>query len=187
MGFMTEAVQNALNSILLAAQNPGPINIIAYSGGASAFTSAWNYLSPDIQQRIQSITYIDPGSAPWQPLQSGDAGTVVNVFEDSSDWKNTALELIGGSQPSSQNYYNTGNCGHEANCVFAKYAQQIEQGMSGCPIGAGSVFGAPLRISLYLSIPPPLAGVAVPLPSPPTVVVIEDSGTSVTSSIRYDQ
>jgi RHS repeat-associated protein len=187
MGFMTEAVQNALNSILLAAQNPGPINIIAYSGGASAFTSAWNYLSPDIQQRIQSITYIDPGSAPWQPLQSGDAGTVVNVFEDSSDWKNTALELIGGSQPSSQNYYNTGNCGHDANCVFAKYAQQIEQGMSGCPIGAGSVFGAPLRISLYLSIPPPLAGVAVPLPSPPTVVVIEDSGTSVTSSIRYDQ
>jgi RHS repeat-associated protein len=186
MGFMTEAVQNALNSILLAAQNPGPINIIAFSGGASAFTSAWGYLSPDIQQRIQSITYIDPGSAPWQPLQSGDAGTVINVFADSSDSANIALELI-GTQPSSQNYYNTGNCGHEANCVFAKYAQQIEQGMSGCPIGAGSVFGAATHISLYLGVPPPPAGVGVPLSSPPGVVVIQDSGTSVTSTIRYDQ
>ena len=143
VGVPTGAVATALQAIALAAQNSGPIDIIAFSGGAAAFTSAWNYLSPDVQSRIQSITYVAPGSSPAQSLTSGTPGTTIDVYEDSTDFANTALQLVGGSRPSSQNYTNTGNCGHNANCIFANYLDQITTGKSSCQIGAGGVFGAP--------------------------------------------
>lgn len=38
VGVPTGAVLTALNAIILAAQNPGPISIIAFSGGAQAFS-----------------------------------------------------------------------------------------------------------------------------------------------------
>ena len=157
VGIPTGATANALNAIALAAQNPGPIDIIAFSGGAAAFTTAWNYLNPDVQKRIESITYIDPGSSPTQSLQSGTAGTYIRVFEDSSDFANIALQLVGGSQPASQNSYSTGNCGHDAACVFARYFNEIEEGMSSCETGAGSVFGAAPSLRPTLSVSNPFS------------------------------
>ena len=72
--------------------------------------------------------------------------------------------------------------------MFANYAQQIEQGMSGCPIGAGSVFGAAMYISPYMNIPPPPAGMGVGAPSPtPTTIKYSDGATTVVwSTITYE-
>jgi RHS repeat-associated protein len=142
MGIPTGATLAVLNAIALAAQNPGPINIYAFSGGAAAFTSAWDYLKPDIQQRIQSVTYIDPGSA--QPLQAG-SGTV-DVWGDLSDaqniavWAFTPSILSDGAQ-----FHDTGFCGHDWSCVLSRYASQLQEDGSFCPTGAGSEFGAPTR------------------------------------------
>ena len=95
VGFPTGAVASALNAILLAAQNPGPIDIVTFSGGAQAFTSAWSYLNAATQSRIQSITYVDPAAT--GSLAAGNSSTSVRVFEDSADWINTALEFATGS------------------------------------------------------------------------------------------
>ena len=67
------ATQIALTGIQTAlATNPGSIDIVAYSGGASAFTAAYGQLSQAEQQRIGSVLYISPGAF------GGIAG-VVNV------------------------------------------------------------------------------------------------------------
>jgi RHS repeat-associated protein len=168
VGIPTGATLTALEAIALAAQNPGPIDIIAFSGGAASFTTAWGYLNADVKSRIESITYVAPGSSPTQSLQTGNPGTYIQVFDGSADFVDIALQLLGGSQPSSQNFYPTGSCGHDASCIFATYFDQIEFGQSGCQIGAGSVFGVaplnipvtppaifgPLSMILYWTLPP---------------------------------
>jgi RHS repeat-associated protein len=85
-GFPTGTTLTALEAIALAAQSPGPINILAYSGGAAALQSAWRFLTPAIQARITSITYIDPGSfGTTLPVAAnttvfGDTSTLTNSF-----------------------------------------------------------------------------------------------------------
>jgi RHS repeat-associated protein len=52
----------ALASILnTLANNPGSIDIVAYSGGAAAFTDAYGQLTAAQQDRIGSVLYISPG------------------------------------------------------------------------------------------------------------------------------
>jgi RHS repeat-associated protein len=136
----TGATLTALQAISLAATNPGPISIYAYSGGAGAFAAAWSYLTPAVQDRIQDITYIDPGSA--QSLPGGN-GANVTVYDDANSLLNLALQFLGGSVPLNSHFVDTGNCGHNANCVFTKYAASLSQTASYCPTGSGGVFGAP--------------------------------------------
>ncbi len=52
-----DAVHFALNS------NVGKVDILAYSGGAGAFTAAYGQLSTSDQQRIGNILYVSPGSS----------------------------------------------------------------------------------------------------------------------------
>ncbi len=42
--------------------NSGKIDIVAYSGGAGAFTAAYGVLSSSEQQRIGNILYVSPGA-----------------------------------------------------------------------------------------------------------------------------
>ncbi len=59
----SDSTTAALNSILYALNtNSGLIDIVAYSGGAQAFTSAYNQLTEAQQQRIGEILYISPGA-----------------------------------------------------------------------------------------------------------------------------
>lgn len=138
----TGATLTALQAISLAATNPGPISIYAYSGGAGAFAAAWSYLTPAVQDRIQNITYIDPGSAQSLPVGNG---ANVTVYDDANSLLNLALQFLGGSVPLGSQFVDTGNCGHNANCVFTKYAATLSQTASYCPTGSGGVFGAPSR------------------------------------------
>jgi RHS repeat-associated protein len=54
--------QVAFQAIMAAAADPGAINIVAYSGGAGAFTIAYGMLTSEIQSRISSVTYLSPGA-----------------------------------------------------------------------------------------------------------------------------
>ena len=57
----TQVARNAILGTL--ANNSGSIDIVAYSGGAAAFTAAYGQLTAAQQSRIGSILYISPGAA----------------------------------------------------------------------------------------------------------------------------
>ena len=58
-----EASKTALASLRYAmTSNTGSIDVIAYSGGASAFTNAYSKLSTEEQARIGIIFYVSPGA-----------------------------------------------------------------------------------------------------------------------------
>jgi RHS repeat-associated protein len=177
-GMPTGATLTALEALALAAQNPGPIDIIAFSGGAQAFTTAWNYLRPDVQDRIQSITYVDPGGV--GPFQGGVSGTNVNVLEDNAGFVNPVLQFF-GRNPSDANYIDTKACGHNANCVFAEYLDWFQGGFSSCSTGAGGVFGAPASHSVQVVPTFTWLGPAISVSWPETPPV-----PSVTSKITFD-
>jgi RHS repeat-associated protein len=188
VGVPTGAVASALNAILLAAQNPGPIDIVTFSGGAQAFTSAFSYLNAATQNRIQSITYVDPAGT--GSLSSGTSSTSVRVFGDSSDWVNTALEFAVGSptnpNPASATYYDTGACGHDANCAFNIYGDMIGYNDTSCSSGAGAIFGVPKSSAFGLGYAQAVGGYA----GAALYFYLSNLGTdptpSVTSTIRYD-
>jgi RHS repeat-associated protein len=57
------ATTAALNAITYAlGTNAGMIDIVAYSGGAGAFTAAYNELSASAQARIGIVQYLSPGA-----------------------------------------------------------------------------------------------------------------------------
>jgi RHS repeat-associated protein len=148
LGIPTGATVTWLNAIALAAQTPGPISIYAFSGSGGAFTNAYNWLNPAIQARITNITYLDPGNFN-QPLTSGVAGTNVTLYTDNSDAANLAVQLFGSGAAGTVNTINTGTCGHNENCVFQTFADQLSQTATDCTVGAGAVFGLPPRSNIY--------------------------------------
>ena len=137
-GIPIGATLNAVYAISLAAQNPGPISIIAFSGGAAAFSSAWPYLRPEVQNRITSITYIDPGAL--ASIQGGN-GATVTVFDDAKGL-NMLVQLFGGAIPFRPTFVDTGDCGHSFACVINRYTEVLSRSATNCPLGAGGVFGA---------------------------------------------
>ncbi len=80
-----------------------------------------NYLNASTQNRITSITYVDPGSASLGGLQGGN-GAKVDVYTDASDFVNISLGLLGAPGPAQAEYRDTGTCGHNANCAFLRFA-----------------------------------------------------------------
>jgi hypothetical protein len=69
-----DATTLAVQAIALAAQDPGLINIRAFSGGEQAFNAAISLLLADIVGRINNVTYLSPGSFRSQ-LASGSGIT----------------------------------------------------------------------------------------------------------------
>ncbi len=55
--------------------NTGKIDVLAYSGGAGAFTAAYGQLSASDQQRVGNILYVSPGAA--GSIATNDQTTVV--------------------------------------------------------------------------------------------------------------
>ncbi len=160
LGLPTGATLTAIQAISLAAESQGPIDIVAFSGGAQAFTSAWGYLNAATRSRIGSITYVDPGSVgtlqAGNPGTWGNPGTDVKVLEDSADFVNTFMQLIGAMgtptspNPATAEYVSTGTCGHNLSCVLTNFADWLASGTSACSTGAGGVFGAPSTSSLSI-------------------------------------
>jgi RHS repeat-associated protein len=138
LGVQTGATITALQAINLAAAGSGPINIIAFSGGAQAFTSAYNLLSPSIQARIASITYVDPGANGL--LASGVPGTSVTLLSDNSDLANLAVQLF-TVLPTKYSAISTGTCGHNLDCVINGYGQFLAPPSDSCQSGSGAVLG----------------------------------------------
>ena len=58
----TSSTATGVQTLANAAQTPGPIGIVAYSGGAQTFDSAFQKASLAIQNRITNVVYISPGS-----------------------------------------------------------------------------------------------------------------------------
>ena len=84
------ALQDAL------ANNVGPIDVIAYSGGARAFATALGQLSPADQARIGNVLYISPGMGGGTlPPPNGVANTTVVMGSGVDD----ALATIGTTIP----------------------------------------------------------------------------------------
>jgi RHS repeat-associated protein len=159
-GIPTGETLTALAAIALAAQNPGPIDIVAFSGGAQAFTTAFGMLTTAVQSRINSITYIDPGGGGG--LTAGNSNTSVTVLGESSDVANQLVQITAGSptnpQPPNATYIDTGNCGHNLDCVLERYSDFAATGGAPCQIGAGGVFGVAPRFAYQPVTPIGLSG-----------------------------
>jgi RHS repeat-associated protein len=83
----TTAALNAINYAL--ASNTGSVDIIAYSGGAAAFTAAFNSLSSADQARIGLVLYLSPGVA----------GTIAARVVTGSSLSSDPLAMVGTTIP----------------------------------------------------------------------------------------
>jgi hypothetical protein len=103
----------AVDGLLEAAQQGGPINVITWSGGAAAFTSAVNFLNQNgysnITSLIGAITYVAPGNAGF--LYSNQNTIILN----GNGFVNGAATLttLFGNIP----VYNAPNCLHDFACI----------------------------------------------------------------------
>jgi RHS repeat-associated protein len=113
----------AIAALSLAAQTPGNINVVAFSGGAQTFATALSYL-PELSSRINNVTYIMPGSF-GSTLPTGNGTTT--LVDGSLASLNS---LIVGNVPFGANFISV-NCGHNANCAFAQAGNQIKHLASG--------------------------------------------------------
>jgi RHS repeat-associated protein len=100
-------VSVALNQ---AAQDPGPVNVYTFSGGAQAFNSALQRVSPDVQGRINNVTYLDPGAV--SDLAGGTGSTTVISNPAGIIDPLIFYGSIGDANPMET------DCKHDANCVF---------------------------------------------------------------------
>jgi hypothetical protein len=157
------AVVHSSGAIMLAAQDPGPINVFAFSGGATAFAVALQYVPSSVASRISNVVYVSPAGMGGMLPSGSDATAVV--------MGNSLIDLaVVSNIPADASIIST-KCGHDANCEFreqqnllAKYAGtpcssqalitpqnvvslagSMGSGSSGGPITAGgSVTGSPI-------------------------------------------
>jgi hypothetical protein len=111
-----------ITGIMAAAQFPGPIDVVAISGGAQSFATALQYLPPAVSSRINNVTYVMPGSL-GATLPRG-AGTTTLV-----DAPGLVNALIVGNVPYGTNQI-TVHCGindHSANCAFQQAQPQLRK------------------------------------------------------------
>jgi RHS repeat-associated protein len=97
----------AFNAILYAlASTNGSVDIIAYSGGAAAFTAAYGELSSAQQARIGLVLYLSPGVAGSIADVSGTTRVVTGATQGADP-----LAMVGTEIPSDVPTSNTG-CDH---------------------------------------------------------------------------
>ncbi len=112
------ATLTAYNALTYAlGTNSGPIDVVAYSGGAEAFATAWDMLSKADRSRIGNILYLSPGGSAL-PHNSQTS----YVF--GSGFLNNWIVQI-GSTPVGGSVTNT-DCGHmNINCCFGAASNQL--------------------------------------------------------------
>ncbi len=114
-------------SVMASANDPGPINIYTYSGGAQAFASAYPYLPSSVQNRINNVTYISPGTG-GTTLPSGSGTTTVILGNGPTD----SFAGIATSLPSGSNIIDV-DCRHDATCEFqAAQAALLQNAGNAC-------------------------------------------------------
>jgi len=88
----TQAAQTVVDAIMAAAADLGPINIVAYSGGAGAFAAAVKLLPANVIARIASVTYLSPGAngniptGPWKTKIYTGVGVDSTMAEWFTTW-----------------------------------------------------------------------------------------------------
>jgi RHS repeat-associated protein len=115
----TAGVAAVASAILAAAQDPGPIDIFAFSGGAQDVTTALANLPASIVSRIRNIVYIDPGFLGSLATSAG-ATTVVQ----GSGFINWAVSAFGTT--GTLNVINT-NCNHNVACEIQAIQSAINK------------------------------------------------------------
>jgi RHS repeat-associated protein len=113
--------------------NSGNIDIVAYSGGAATFTSAFAQLSPSEQQRIGSILYISPGAATNVAV---NANTSVVRGQGAQDIAAMAGTGIPFGTPTSQTH-----CAHtDLGCLARAARRQLNTIKANGPCSVQTVF-----------------------------------------------
>jgi RHS repeat-associated protein len=87
----------SLNQVL--ANNTGKVDVVAFSGGASAFSGAYNLLSVADQQRIGNIVYVSPGAAGEIATNSTTSVVLGTGF---ADWGATMGTSVPPGTPTTQ-------------------------------------------------------------------------------------
>jgi hypothetical protein len=123
------ATQLAYQAIMAAAQDSGPINIFAFSGGAQAFAAALLLLPSDVASRINNITYLPPGSFGGQ-LPSASSSTTSGNGTTTVIWGGGIIDtIVVGNLPYGARSVRT-RCGHDANCEIKENLKRL-QSLSG--------------------------------------------------------
>lgn len=136
------------------AQNSGSIDIIAYSGGAQAFTTAFGELTAAQQARIGNILYISPGAG--EQLAGTGNNTTVVLGTGGADVAATSFMTI----PFGANQIRS-NCSHtDLACLFQAAQAQLTQFAKDGPCKNQDVFTRP---------PPPIPPKRFPLYYMPAV------------------
>ena len=73
----TTAAYNAL--VYAIGSSSTPVDVVAYSGGAAAFSAAWSLLTAAQAAMVGQILYITPGAAGGALVNNGQASTVEGV------------------------------------------------------------------------------------------------------------
>ena len=128
-----QALQEALT------QNSGPIDIVAYSGGAQAFTTAYGELTAAQQARIGHILYISPGAGGQLAGTAVATNTTVVTGTGGADVAATGFMTI----PFGANQIET-SCSHtDLSCLFKAAQAQLSQFAKDGPCTNQDIFVLP--------------------------------------------
>ncbi len=151
------ATQTAYDAIMAAAaEDPGLINIVTYSGGAAAFAAALPLIPASVASRIDDITYLSPGAV--GSLPSSPSGGLVSVVLGQGPTDLAATLLGGTTYPAGTKVYPTGclhsGAGQGAGCELKVEAQLMAQVTGGPCAAPGTIsarpnFGAPHLPLMY--------------------------------------
>ncbi|MBZ5610117.1 MAG: RHS repeat-associated core domain-containing protein [Acidobacteriia bacterium] len=139
--------RNASTAVALATlkdalnNNSGPIDVIAYSGGAQAFATALNQLSSDEKARIGNVLYISPGMIGTLPTPNGPFNVTVVLGTEGPDIAAT----LGTSIPDNVRVITT-PCDHTDLACLIRNAPLAQITADG-PCSSQDIFTPPARMS----------------------------------------
>jgi len=127
----SQAVADAANAI---ANDPNGIQVVAFSGGAQAFSTAAQseLIEDDGLQNITQITYLSPGLGPFGQLYTGPDTTVFY----GTGFKDFALTFFGRLSQGGPSLC----CGHNFGLEYQTLQQQhpeITSNLTSCPVKNG--------------------------------------------------
>ncbi len=100
----------------------GSIDVVAYSGGAQSFTTAFSELTGAQQARIGNILYISPGAVGTLAVTANHANTTIVIGSGPLDTGATAGTIF----PTGAQVFTT-NCGHtDLACLLASSGAQAK-------------------------------------------------------------
>lgn len=200
-------VQVVIDAVMAAAADPGPINVIAYSGGAGAFAVAYGELPSDVRYRIASVAYFSPGANGYIPTTAFGPNALVlsgsDTFSDLAEINTQSwLEPI------------ETNCDHTQVGCFIAAASHFLDNHTSSPCSSPAVFsrstadrrrglGRPPRVTVTPGFGPYWTGAQAVQPNPGAAIYPSPSdpkfwdfvnmyfmqlgtGESVSSTINYN-